>query len=181
MLNSKQKQILRNEYNKEGYTRLMEQILEYDYPNQLKMNVIKYINKIREPNPFEIIQDVPDDIAGVISEFLGSQETASKLSPIVKQLPNEYYYNCKSTMDKIRDTKNAMEYKQMYDNFQSPNDLVGTQFRCDTCLNKNRCRSCKKDLSEWKKKYSPPNYNYEQHSLPTNRFDRIMFLLGQQS
>ena len=67
----------------------------------------------------------------------------------------------------------------MYDNFQSPNDLVGTQFRCDTCLNKNRCRQCKKDLFEWKKNYSPPIYNYQPKNNP-NEFDREMFLFDQQ-
>ena len=180
MLNHKQKKILRDEYNKEGYTRLMQQIIEYDYPIQLKKEVIDYINKLQRINPIEIIQEAPSDIADVISQFLGQTEINRLLSPIANDLSEHLYYKCDTTMDKIRDYKDAIEYKRMYDNFQSPNDLVGTQFRCDTCLNKNRCRQCKKDLSEWKKNYSPPIYNFEQHSSSPNEFDREMFLFDQQ-
>ena len=180
MLNFEQKKILRDEYNKEGYTRLMEQIIEYDYPIQLKKEVIDYINKLKKINPIEIIQEAPSDIADVISQFLGQTEITRLLSPIANDLSEHLYYNCDTTMDKIRDYKDAIEYKRMYDNFQSPNDLVGTQFRCDTCLNKNRCRQCKKELSEWKKNYSPPNYNFEQHRSSPNEFDRKMFLFNQQ-
>ena len=179
MLNHKQKKILRDEYNKEGYTRLMQQIIEYDYPIQLKKEVIDYINKLKKINPIEIIQEAPSDIADVISQFLGQTEINRLLSPITNDLSEHLYYKCDTTMDKIRDYKDAIEYKRMYDNFQSPNDLVGTQFRCDTCLNKNRCRQCKKDLSEWKKNYSPPIYNYQPKNNP-NEFDREMFLFDQQ-
>ena len=179
MLNHKQKKILRDEYNKEGYTRLMEQIIEYDYPIQLKKEVIDYINKLHQINPIEIIQEAPSDIADVISQFLGQTEITRLLSPIANDLSEHLYYKCDTTMDKIRDYKDAIEYKRMYDNFQSPNDLVGTQFRCDTCLNKNRCRLCKKELSEWKKNYSPPIYNYQPKINP-NEFDREMFLFDQQ-
>ena len=179
MLNHKQKKILRDEYNKEGYTRLMEQIIEYDYPIQLKKEVIDYINKLKKINPIEIIQEAPSDIADVISQFLGQTEINRLLSPIANDLSEHLYYKCDTTMDKIRDYKDAIEYKRMYDNLQSPNDLVGTQFRCDTCLNKNRCRQCKKDLSEWKKNYSPPIYNYQPKNNP-NEFDREMFLFDQQ-
>ena len=124
-------------------------------------------------------KEAPSDIADVISQFLGQTEITRLLSPIANDLSEHLYYKCDTTMDKIRDYKDAIEYKRMYDNFQSPNDLVGTQFRCDTCLNKNRCRQCKKDLFEWKKNYSPPIYNYQPKNNP-NEFDREMFLFDQQ-
>ena len=179
MLNFEQKKILRDEYNKEGYTRLMEQIIEYDYPIQLKREVIDYINKLQRINPIEIIQEAPSDIADVISQFLGQTEINRLLLPIANDLSEHLYYNCNTPIDKICDYKDAIKYKRMYDNFESPNDLVGTQFRCDTCLNKKRCPHCKNELSKWKKN-TPPIYNFEQHSSSPNEFDRERFLFDQQ-
>ena len=151
MLNSIQKKILRDEYKKEGYITLMKQIIEFNYPNELKTDVIDYVNKLHQPNPIKIIQDVPSDIAREITGYLHDEDIETLLLPLANILPSHYYHNCKTPTDCIRDFKEAIRFMKLRKEFETTNDLTGTQFRCDTCLNKRRCKNCKGELLSWKK------------------------------
>ena len=180
MLNAAKRKILRDEYKKEGYATLMKQILEYDYPLKLKKDVIDYVNKLHQPNPIKMIQDVPLDVARYITGFLPEEDISSKLLPLAKILPSHYYYNCKTPTECIRDFNEAVRFMNLYKRFETTNDLTGTQFRCDMCLDKRRCRQCKFDLSTWIKDGRALDQQDATYVESPDEVDREFFLFDQQ-